>query len=167
MPSVLANITIGELVAWTAGIVAAAGILYKLWQPIKALQTFLRDWSGKPARKDRAGNQIAPAEPGVLGRLDTLRGDLDRVLKQVENSHNTNFRDDLDVVRSNIERVSHKLDEHIEISKDHDRFQFETQKALDDHIRSTQRWTGMLEDLHELWSARRAQQQRPPDHRSD
>lgn len=159
MPNQLADLTIGEVIAWVAGISALIGVLYKIWGPIKALQTFLRDWSGKPARKDRTGRTIEDAEPGVLGRLETLRNDMDRVLKQVENSHNTNFRDDLDVVRANIERVGDKLDEHIVISKHHDRDQEDTRETLDEHIRSTQKWTRMLEDLHCKWAKRRD----PPD----
>lgn len=152
MPEQLSNLTVGEVIAWVAGLSVIIGVLYKLWGAIRPVQTFLRDWSGKPARKDRAGRTIEQAEPGVLGRLDTMRSDMDRVLKQVENSHNTNFRDDLDVVRANIEQVSHKLDEHISISKHHDREQESTRKALDEHVESTQKWTDMLEDLHAQWS---------------
>ncbi|NWN87323.1 MAG: DUF2746 domain-containing protein [Micrococcaceae bacterium] len=159
MPDHLADLTIGEIIAWVAGIGALAGVLYKIWGPIKALQNFLRDWSGKPARKDRTGRTIEDAEAGVLGKLDTMRADLDRVLKQVENSHNTNFRDDLDVVRASVERVGERLDEHIVISKDHDRFQNQTRESLDQHIKSTQKWTYMLEDLSDLWGKK----PEPPD----
>lgn len=151
MPEPLATLTLGEILAWTVGLSAIAGVIYKIWSPIKAIQTFLRDWSGKPGRKDRAGRMIEEAEPGVLGRLDTMRSDIDRVLQQVENSHKSNFRDDLDKLRDNVEHVKEKVDEHIDISKDHDRYQEDTRQSLNDHIDSTQRWTAMLEDLHERW----------------
>lgn len=160
MPDALANVTIGQILAWVTGITVIATLTYKIWGPIRSLQTFLRDWSGKPERKDRAGRTIEEPEPGVLGRLDTMRGDMDRVLKQVENSHNTNFRDDLDAVNSNVSDLSKKLDEHIVISKHHDRKQEKTRRLLDTHIESTQTWTDMLGDLHNRWSD---QQNKPPD----
>lgn len=152
MQAWLDTITIGQAVAWIGGITAAiitvipgvrlvAGI-------VQGARQFLEDWNGVPPRKDRAGKVIDPGKPGIPAQLE-------RVRRQVENDHDTNFREDLDKATKTIDNVSKKLDEHIVISKHHDREQTKTQRALDKHIDSTQRWTVMLEDLHDEWSENR------------
>lgn len=158
MPEWLEALTVGEIVAWGAGITAvvvgAVPVVRTIVRAVREISTFLEDWNGAPERKDRAGRVIEAARPGVPALLETVRS-------QVQNSHSTNLRDDVDVVRQSVEMVSAKLDEHVTISKHHDREQADVKARLDAHIESTDRWTAMLEDLHYEWSSR--PKRRPPE----
>lgn len=153
----LETITVGQAIAWIGGITAAivAGVpaIKFIAGIVRELQRFFQAWNGVPERWDITGKiLIDPGKPGIPALLE-------RVRMQVENDHSTNFREDLDRANKSIENISKKLDEHIVISKHHDReqakthrAQIKTQQALDQHIESTQVWTGMLTDLHRDWS---------------
>lgn len=156
MQAWLDTITLGEAIAWIGGgaaaIAAAVPTIRAIAGIVNGARQFLDDWNGVAERRDRSGKVIKPGRPGIPALLE-------RVRKQVENNHDTNFREDLDRVNEAISNVSKKLDEHIVISKHHDReqekthrAQIKTQQALDQHIESTQQWTDMLEDLHHEWS---------------
>lgn len=80
-----------------------------LWKRGKVLAQFLEDWNGTPERRDHAGGIIEKAKPGVPALLETVRS-------QVQNSHSTNLRDDFDAMKESVDRVTAKLDEHIEIA---------------------------------------------------
>lgn len=151
VPEWLNGITVGELIAWVIGAAAVIGALIPAVRAVtratKAISTFLHDWNGTEDRLDRSGRLIEKGSPGIPALLETVRA-------QVQNSHNTNLRDDLD-------KISKKLDEHIVISKHHDRDQTRTARTLHSHLQETERWAEMLEDLHEQWSDRKSQA--PPD----
>lgn len=122
---------LGEIAAAATAILVLLGILKKLWKPVKGIGAFLADWNGKEAREDRAGNIIEPAKPGIPALLETVRS-------QVQNSHRTNFRDDLDAnteatraALERIEEVAAKLDEHIIIAKASDKAQDETARQVE------------------------------------
>lgn len=114
---------IGEIAAAAASLLVLLGIIKKLWRPVKSLGTFLDDWNGKEAREDRAGNIIEPAKPGIPSLLETVRS-------QVQNSHPTNLRDDVDDLTELIGDVIAKLDEHIVIAKESDKAQEETARQV-------------------------------------
>ncbi|MGO1320984.1 MAG: DUF2746 domain-containing protein [Galactobacter sp.] len=115
-----------------------------LWRParavaraIKSLSQLMEDWHGTPDRVDRTGAVIEPGRPGVPALLETVRS-------QVQNSHETNFRDDLDQVKIGIDRLTRdvqahkeKLDEHIVIAKTNDRLTADTAEKVD---RLARRW---------------------------
>lgn len=101
----------------------------KLLPVIRKGTRVLDDFLGEPARPG------IPARPGVIEALAGTRHDLDLVKKQVQNSHTTNFRDDLDKKASgeDLARVESKLTEH---------------------MLETAAWTPMLRDLHAQYSTR-------------
>lgn len=120
MTEYLEQITVAEAVGTVGAVLAALGVIRKLWGPVRAVGAFLADWNGKEERTDRAGNVIEPAKPGIPALLETVRS-------QVQNSHRTNFRDDLDrntaathEAVGRIDEVSRKLDRHIVIAKEGD-----------------------------------------------
>lgn len=101
----------------------------KLLPQIRKGTRVLDDFLGEPARPG------FPARPGVIEALAGMRTDVDLVKKQVQNSHKTNFRDDLDDKASSedLARVEAKLTEHMQ---------------------ETAAWTPMLRDLHAQHSTR-------------
>ena len=121
IPEAVSHITVGELVAWVVGISAAIStILYfgkRAWRAANQIQDFVSDWRGQPERRDSTGAIIEPSRPGVPAIIEEVRN-------QVQNSHSTNLRDDLD-------RISRSLEEHIEIAKQSDRRQEETAQKVD------------------------------------
>lgn len=130
MTEYFSQLTVGEVVGALAALLVALGVLRKVWQPVRAIGTFLADWNGAPERTDRAGNVIEEARPGVPALLETVRS-------QVQNSHRTNFRDDLDTntaatqkAAERIEEVAKKLDTHIGIAKQYDAAQDETARQV-------------------------------------
>lgn len=114
----------------TAAIVMIVlGIGGALWKVIrwakpyaKAAAAFLEDWNGEPERKDpNTGEVITPGKPSAPALLERMR-------HQVENSHKTALRDDLDVsirlgkeLTVQVSELSAKLDQHIDIAKESDR----------------------------------------------
>lgn len=93
------------------------------WKPVRAgmkllksIFLFIEDWNGSPERRDHAGAIIEKGRPGVPALLETVRS-------QVQNSHRTNFRDDLDTnteetrrIGIEVRRLAEQLDEHIQIA---------------------------------------------------
>lgn len=148
MQAWLETITVGHIIAWTvaatAVIVAITPAIRFISKLAKGITRFLDAWNGTDPILDRAGNEIEEGKPGVLVILE-------RVRKQVENDHTTNFREDLDGVKESIESVARKLDEHIVISKHHDRKQIATSRKLDDHVKQTEEMLPMLNELHDRW----------------
>jgi hypothetical protein len=113
-------VTIGSFLVWLGS---------KLLPQIRKGTRVLDDFLGEPARPG------IPARPGVIEALAGMRTDVDLVKKQVQNSHKTNFRDDLDKKASSedLARVEAKLTEHMKETAD---------------------WTPMLRDLHAQYSTR-------------
>ena len=102
-----------------------------LWKRGKVLAQFLEDWNGTPERRDRAGGIIEKARPGVPALLETVRS-------QVQNSHRTNFRDDLDAnteetrrIGIQMSRLAEQLDEHIKIAIKSDAAQDQTAEKVE------------------------------------
>lgn len=98
-------------------IVAIAYLLRKLWPVIHGFTNLMDDWRGEPARPG------VPARTGVMENVSLLRAEVEVVRNQVQNSHRTNFRDDLDNVEYKVDEVykqigslNSKLDEHISIT---------------------------------------------------
>ena len=142
------TLTIGNLVAWTvtvtAVIVAITPAVKIITRLIKGTNRFLDAWNGTDDVLDKSGEIVEPGKPGVPAILE-------RVRKQVENDHTTNFREDLDVVQKIVEQMESKLDEHIVISKHHDREQSVTARKLDTHVNQTEEMLPMLNELHDRW----------------
>lgn len=141
MPEWMAALTVGEIVATIVGVIAVVGVGAKVYPSARALSHRVRDLRGTPDRVDRAGNVIEPGEPSLRAQTQAIR-------EQVENSHKTNLRDDID-------KITEKLDEHIEVAKDHDRYQEETSQRLEDHIQLTEELMPMLTELHDRWAEHR------------
>lgn len=127
MPSWTAELAVGEVLAWLAGaavVIAAVMKLIKAVKPLadllQAVREFLSEWNGKPAALDDSGAVKAPAEPGMLARVGALEKHMTAVRHQVKNDHNTNLRDDVDRVISQVGAVVGKLDQHITIAKESD-----------------------------------------------
>ena len=97
------------------GITAALILLVAFfWKPVKWLARIFKflsqaaeDWTGTKDRTDGTGAIIEKGRPGVPALLERVRA-------QVENSHDTVMRDDLDIVRELVERLDLKVDRHIE-----------------------------------------------------
>lgn len=149
VPEWAANLTVGEVVGWIVGvsaaIAAASPVVRGFFRAGRSIVRFLHDWNGTEDRLDRSGRIIEKGQPGIPALLEAVRS-------QVQNSHNTNLRDDMD-------GISKKLDEHIAISKHQDRLQNKTAEKLAAHLEQTDEWHEMLEDLHEKWSDRKT----PPE----
>ncbi|MFJ4168397.1 hypothetical protein ACIPY3_02690 [Paenarthrobacter sp. NPDC089714] len=110
MPEWVTNLTVGEIVLFLAGVGGAVAGAVKVLKPvrqfIKKLGHLAEDWHGVPERVDGSGQVIEPARPGVMAQLETLRA-------QVQNSHKTNLREDLDAVHDSVKVVTQRLDAHI------------------------------------------------------
>ena len=101
------------------------------WKParaglklVKSLMLFAEDWNGTPERKDHAGMVVEPAKPGVPALLETVRS-------QVQNSHSTNLRDDVDTVIETVDTLSRRLKEHIQIAIKSDAAQDRTAEKVE------------------------------------
>lgn len=108
------------------------------WKPVRSgmkllrsIFLFIEDWNGSPERRDHAGAIIEKGRPGVPALLETVRS-------QVQNSHRTNFRDDLDAnteatrkALGRIDEVATKLEEHIQIAIKSDAAQDRTAEKVE------------------------------------
>lgn len=110
LPEWIARLTLGEIFVFLAGLAAAVAAVFKLLKPahkaLKNIGQIAQDWNGTPERVDGSGQVIEPARPGVMAQLETLRS-------QVQNSHKTNLREDLDEIHQSVIAVNTRLDEHI------------------------------------------------------
>jgi hypothetical protein len=138
LPEWFSSLTIGEIMVFRAGVGTLFLIIKKIWRPlrriIKALEQIAADWNGTAERKDGAGIIIEAGRPGVMAQLETLRA-------QVQNSHRTNLRDDVDKVRDLVGELTMKFGEHGEIARLSDESQGRVEEQL-------LKFTPMLEDLH-------------------
>jgi len=132
----IARLTIGEIILWVGAIVAFVTLIRKIGKPIKrlvdGLESITRDWHGVPERRDAAGMLIEPGRPGIMAQVEVLRS-------QVQNSHSSNLREDLDIVRDLVKGLaeqqvvlSEKLDEHIDIAKESDLNQVRLAEQLEE-----------------------------------
>ncbi|WP_190263686.1 hypothetical protein [Glutamicibacter nicotianae] len=81
------------LLGGTAVVILLIAFFWKpgkvVWKIFKTLVAFAEDWNGTEDRLDKSGAVIEKGRPGVPALLETVRS-------QVQNSHGTNMRDDLD-----------------------------------------------------------------------
>ena len=176
VPDYMAGVTVGEILVFLGGLAAAWAILWVILRPMfRAARTIyhaLRDISGRPERKDSAGNTIEPAQPGIMHRLHEMAEEntkqntvIERIRHQTENSHGTNLRDDLDGVRDLVRGLGDRLDSglrevraeynanHREGLAENQAIRHEignTQRALDDHIRDKEHAIDAVASLQEL-----------------
>lgn len=122
------------MVEWliaAAGIVTAIGVL---WKPVrklfslgKRLSLSIDDWRGVPEELDGTGRVIRPGRRGAASVIEEVRS-------QVQNSHRTNLRDDLDRLHADVVDLKQDLREHIDIAKDNDRRRDEVEDQLTSDI---------------------------------
>lgn len=103
---------------WTCALILLGGLIWKpakgFLKITKTLLAFSEDWNGTEDRLDKSGAVIEKGRPGVPALLETVRS-------QVQNSHGTNMRDDLDRAiatgEQNVTALTHlakTLSQHIE-----------------------------------------------------
>lgn len=185
MPEWLTNLGFIEWAGLLGALTVISGFFWKIGRGLIALIAAgikaLKAWNGVEEEKDASGIITVKGIPSVPGQLALLTkalnaqakgieaqaADLLLVKKQVQNSHNTNFRDDLDKNTALskealmlIAALASKLDQHIGISKKYDADQVESDQLLKKHIADTERWTPMLEALHQQYVGK---QRYPPE----
>ena len=122
LPEWIRDLTVVEIIALVVAVAGAVATVWKTWKMVApfvhGISQFLSDWNGEPERKDGAGNVLEPAKPGVVAALHGLRTDVDLVKQQVQNSHKSNLREDIDKKASSkdVEELAQKVQEHIEES---------------------------------------------------
>jgi uncharacterized coiled-coil protein SlyX len=117
------------LVGTIIGIFKAHGA-WRKWKAgwKKRIANFFDDWEGRPGRPG------VDREPGVMERLQTLEAtqasqgetlatqdrslatitkEVNKAVQQVQNSHLTNLRDDVDEVIGKVDDLHDKLDAHL------------------------------------------------------
>jgi hypothetical protein len=93
------------------GIVSATtliGVFIKKVLPgIRKANHFVDDMVGEEARPG------VPARPGIVETLAEVQSELAKVKEQVQNSHLTNLRDDVDEVIGKVDGLHDKMDDHL------------------------------------------------------
>lgn len=130
----IAKLTIGEIILWVGAVVAFVTLVRKLGKPIKrifdGLEALSRDWHGVPERRDASGQLIEAGRPGIMAQMETLRS-------QVQNSHKTNLREDIDAIGALVA-------EHITKCQASDAAQAKIADTLEE-------FTPMLRELHQQY----------------
>ena len=91
--------------------------------PYVADRGCIDDWRGVPEEYDETGRVIRPARRGAASIIEEVRS-------QVQNSHRTNLRDDLDRLYAEVVDLKQDLREHIDVAKDNDRRRDEVEEQL-------------------------------------
>lgn len=141
MPGWIADLTVAQLVAFGLFIVAVVGGIWKFGRPAvrvgRRVMDLLDLLLGTPAKTDASGAEEEPARPGLIVRLSAMEEHqssqgqvLETVRAQVQNSHRTNLRDDLDELTRTVETLVNKFAEHIAIAKESDRRQDATAEQV-------------------------------------
>lgn len=98
-----------------------------IWSRLKEFAAFLDQWNGKPEKKDRSGQIVQHAEPGVSARILTLEEKTERIHHEVTPNHGGSIKDAVKRIedRGNetaykLAETTEKLDEHIVIAKKSD-----------------------------------------------
>lgn len=101
-----------------------------IWSRLKEFAAFLDQWNGKPEKRDRSGQIVQHAEPGVSARILTLEEKTERIHHEVTPNHGGSIKDAVKRIedRSNetaykLAETTEKLDEHIVIAKESDKAQ--------------------------------------------
>lgn len=126
-------------------LLTVAFILFLLWLMGKGLFKFfpffaelvdlVRTLVGDSSKGIPGIGDRMDAQATKLGELAEKLGEhsetLEKVRAQVQNSHDTNLRDDVDGVKEAVEDLTGKLSEHITISKESDRSQAEMARQVE------------------------------------
>lgn len=109
-----------------------------IWSRLKEFAAFLDQWNGKPEQKDRSGQIVQHAEPGVSARILTLEEKTERIHHEVTPNHGGSIKDAVRRIeeRGNetaykLAETTEKLDKHIVIAKESDQRQDETAAKVD------------------------------------
>jgi len=101
-----------------------------IWARLREFAAFLDQWNGKPEKKDRSGQIVQHAEPGVSARILTLEEKTERIHHEVTPNHGGSIKDAVKRIeeRSNetaykLAETTEKLDQHITIAKESDKAQ--------------------------------------------
>ncbi|MFJ2619677.1 hypothetical protein [Glutamicibacter sp. NPDC087344] len=101
-----------------------------IWARLKELAAFLDQWNGKPEKKDRSGQIVQHAEPGMAARILTLEEKTERIHHEVTPNHGGSLKDAVSRIENNLKETAYKLaetteklDEHIVVAKESDKAQ--------------------------------------------
>lgn len=101
-----------------------------IWARFREFATFLDQWSGKPEKKDRSGQIVQHAEPGMAARILTLEEKTERIHHEVTPNHGGSLKDAVSRIETSSKETAYKLaetteklDEHIVIAKESDKAQ--------------------------------------------
>jgi hypothetical protein len=148
MPQWIQDLTVAQVILFLGAVSAAAAGIWKVGRPALRALRRVADLAdvvvGTPAKVDASGAQEEPARPGMVARLTSLEEAkraqnalLETIRSQVQNSHSTNLRDDLDThgirlddLAAQVTDIVTKLDEHIRIAIESDRRQDETAEQV-------------------------------------
>lgn len=116
-------------------LITVALVLFLLWLLIKSL---IAAWPFLSQLVALVETLVGDADnPGIGDRMEAQgkkladMGELlESVRAQVQNSHDTNLRDDVDDLQTTVSLVHKKLDEHIAIAKESDRRQDKTAEEV-------------------------------------
>lgn len=120
-------------------LIAAAAIVTAftvLWKPVRKLfslgkhfSVFIDDWRGVPEELDSTGRVIRSARVGAASVIEEVR-------HQVQNSHRTNLRDDLDRLHADVTDLKQDLREHITAAKEQEFQRDEKDAQVVDDVRT-------------------------------
>lgn len=140
MPDWMADLTLAEIIGTIVGIAIVVGVYVKVSKPIKrvtgTVSAFMATWNGTPEVHDDSGAFVKAAVPGIPAQLETIRA-------QVQNSHQTNLRDDMDKLHAVVLDLAGKVEEHIAIAKESDDRQDETERIVTKYLPALRK---LLED---------------------
>ncbi|MDN6300934.1 MAG: DUF2746 domain-containing protein [Micrococcaceae bacterium] len=103
---------------WLIAAAAVVTAVTVLWKPARKLfglgrqiSLFIDDWRGVPEELDSTGRVIRPGRRGAASVIEEVR-------HQVQNSHRTNLRDDLDRLHADVTDLKRDLREHIDVARE-------------------------------------------------
>lgn len=94
-----------------------------IWSRLKEFGVFLDQWNGKPEKKDRSGQIVQHAEPGVSARILTLEEKTERIHHEVTPNHGGSIKDQSQRTEDKVDKLEALLHEHIVIAKESDKAQ--------------------------------------------
>lgn len=121
---ILEDINGAQLVAWLCAITGVLIAVKKYGKRavriIRHVDRFMSEWYGEEPETDATGELVEPGKPSIRARIlkleelpermDGMETKLEAVRGQVQNSHGTNFRDDVDGIRDGLGAMGNRLD---------------------------------------------------------